>query len=340
MLHQSRNLAIAKGFTLIELLISVVIGMFLIAGVFTVYINGRVVQDKTEIQTRLIDDARFAVDTIGYDLRHAGYWGESNLHQMIKGATGTSSTSEPKTVGSDPMDPITDAESPDCGVLWYTNLTVSFNASNNSNMFSATCISSGYVPNTDVLVTKLASPHRLPVAALADNVVYVYSNLFSGELFTGKTAPTFLDAAIVGDYQQGYIHRLRTRVYYIDANTEKNDGYPSLHRLDLDVGPKLSNVMLLPGVENLQIQYGIDSTNDGSVNTYVDPAPGLHTNARSVQFWVMLRTKDPELLAGEEQTISMAGKPAEIFTDGFRRVVMSSVVKLRNPQIYSKQAGD
>ncbi|MDH5516205.1 MAG: PilW family protein [Gammaproteobacteria bacterium] len=339
MQKQSAYMITAKGFTLIELLISVVIGMFLMAGVFTVYVNGRVVQDKTEVQTRLIDDARFAIDTISYDLRHAGLWGEMNAHHLIRGALGVSTTILPKTVGSNPMDPITDLEAPDCGPSWYTDLAVSLNASDNSNIFSSTCVGAGYVAGSDILVTKYASPTRLPAASLADNVVYVYSNSFQGELFTGKTAPTFLDAATVGANQQGFIHLLNTRVYFVNPDTETGDGYPSLHRLNLAAGPRLADVMLLPGVADLQIQYGVDTTGDGSVNTYLDPAPGLLSTTKAIQFWVMLRTKDDELLAGETQTISMAGQPAITYNGGPRRVVMSTVVKLRNRQTFSTQSG-
>lgn len=339
MQKQSKFAYSVKGFTLIELLISVVIGMFLMAGVFTVYVNGRAVQDKTEVQTRLIDDARFAIDTISYDLRHAGLWGEMNAHHLIRGALGVSTTILPKTVGSNPMDPITDTESPDCGTSWYTDLAVSLNASDNSNIFAATCVGASYVAGTDILVTKYASPTRLPVAALADNVVYIYANSFQGEIFTGKTAPTFLDAATVGAAQQGFIHLLNTRVYYVKPYTETGDGYPSLHRLNLAAGPKLADVMLLPGVADFQIQYGVDTTGDGSVNTYLDPAPDLLANTKSIQFWVMLRTKHDELLATETQTISMAGKPAVTFTGGPRRVVMSTVVKLRNRQTYATVSG-
>ena len=333
---------VAKGFTLIELMLAMVIGTFLVAGVFTVYINGRTAQDNTEKQSRMIDDARFAIETISYDLRVAGLWGESNTSQLMRGALGVSAAILPKTVAPNPLPAITDVTAPDCDVLWYSDLKNSLNASNDINLFSGTCIDDAdYLPLTDVLVTKYASPSRLPVASLADNIVYAYSNRFEGELFIGKTAPTFLDVATVGASQEGHVHRLKTRVYYIDKNTELSDGYPSLHRLDLDVGPKISNSMLLPGVENLQIQYGVDTNGDGSVNTYVDADP-LDTKQVSkvlaVQFWVTVRSRDKELPSGTTQSIVLAGNTT-VHNDGFRRVVMSAVVKLRNREVFATASG-
>ena len=331
---------IARGFTLIELMLAMVIGTFLIAGVFTVYINGRAAQDNTEQQSQIIDDARFAIETLSYDLRVAGFWGQASSAGLIAGAQGV--TVNAKTVAPDPLPAITDLIAPDCGILWYTDLENSLAASNDSNIFAGTCIDNAdYVPLTDILVTKYASPSELPVASLANNVVYIYSNYFKGEIFIGKTAPTNLDAGNTSDNQIASIHRLRTRVYYIDKNTESSDGYPSLHRLDLDVGPKLSNSMLLPGVENLQIQYGIDTNGDGSVNTYVDADPldtKQITKVLAVQFWVTVRSREQELPAGTTQTIVLAGNTT-VHNDGFRRVVMSSVIKLRNREVYATKSG-
>ena len=329
-----------KGFTLIELMLAMVIGLFLMAGVFTVYVNGSVAQDNTEKQSRLVDDARFAIEAITSDLRYSGFWGKTNTFEYLRGELNANSNILPKTVGA-VLPPITTATGPDCGVNWYNDLQRAFNASNGTNLFAGTCIGAEYVANTDVLVTKYASATPILAENLEDAVVYVYANYSSfGEIFIGKTAPTFLDDA-PDIRQRGTIHRLRTRVYYIDKDTEGADGYPSMHRLDLDAGPKLANTMLLPGVENLQVQYGIDNNGDGSVNLYVDPDPLdliLQSQVVSVQVWVTVRSRDVELPVGIKQTIKSAGVET-VHDDGFRRIVMSSVVLLRNKRTFDTTSG-
>ena len=334
---------IAKGFTLIELMLAMVIGIFLMAGVFTVFTNGRTAQDTVEKQSRLVDDARFAVETLTNDLRYAGFFGKTNSYEYLRGEKNSDSAILPKTVPNpgDSLPAITDLIAPDCSPLWYADLKRAFDASNNMNLFAGTCVGAGYVPLTDVLVTKYAAYNEIDVDSLAEGVVYVYANYNSfGEIFIGQTAPTFLDGGI-DEKQKGTIHRLRTRVYYIDKDTETNDNYPSLHRLDLDAGPKLSNLMLLPGVENLQIQYGIDSNGDGSINTYIDPDvvdEAQLAKVVAVQFWVTVRSRQVELPPGVTQTIEVAGQ-STTYTNGFRRIVMSSVVMLRNKREYEIKSG-
>ncbi|MDH5484260.1 MAG: prepilin-type N-terminal cleavage/methylation domain-containing protein, partial [Gammaproteobacteria bacterium] len=67
-----------KGFTLVELMVSIVIGLFLLAGVLTVFTNSRQSQRVVDEDVRMMDDARFALETIAYDLRHAGGYGHHN----------------------------------------------------------------------------------------------------------------------------------------------------------------------------------------------------------------------------------------------------------------------
>lgn len=333
-----------KGFTLIELMLAMVIGTFLMAGVFTVYINGRAAQDNTEKQLTLVDDGRFAIEAISEDIILSGLWGQTANLGFISGHQSIRTQSIiPKTVAPDPLPTITDLESPDCGVYWYLEFDESLNASNGTNIFSGECIDDAdYLAGTDLLVTKFAAPSpTVAVASLADNVVYVYSNKFRGEVFIGKTVPTNLDAAELGADQQATIHRLKTRVYYIRKDSGATVGYPSLHRLDLDVGPKISDTLLLPGVENFQVQFGIDTTNDGSADMYVDAdstVTNLLTRIKTVQFWVLMRSRDIELPDGTVQTIVMAGQSRN-YNDGYRRIVMSAVVIPRNRQNFNVRTG-
>ncbi|MDH5425639.1 MAG: PilW family protein [Gammaproteobacteria bacterium] len=336
-LSQSRSTIM--GFTLIELLISMAIGTFLIAGVFKVFSNGRVAQGAIELQTQLIDDARFSLRTLSYDLRHAGLWGRTNNDSEIAGAVGV----DPAFGRSRELTDVYPTLAGDCAADWYRNLNESFFVSENSNPYADTCIPSDqYVPNTDVLVVKYAPPAPIADADLAANVVYIYANSFHGELFIGPTAPQF-SRDIADLVPQNF--RLKARTYFVNKFTDfDGDNYPSLHRVELAIGPSLTNTMLIPGVEDLQVQLGWDNDNDGSVDMYVDGNSALMqgvekidlSQVKSVQFWVLIRAQHADLLtdasgtAIETQSLSLAGRPAQLFDDGFRRVVMSTVVKLQN----------
>lgn len=325
------------GFTLIELMIASAIGTFLLAGVFTVFSNGRQTQGAIEAQTQLVDDGRFAIRTLYYDLRHAGLWGQTNNYSKMAGALGVDAKTT--IVGTEPVMP---GLSGDCKVGWYRDLKESFFVANNINPYSASCIPNGeYRLNTDVLVVKYAPPTPIDDASLAADTVYVYSNNFEGQLFVGPPAPTWKQG-LEGQSPKNYV--LRARAYFVNEFTDYNgDGYPSLHRIALATGPSLVNTMMIPGVEDFQIQLGLDTNGDGAVNMYVDadnPEVGPEmAEVKSVQFWVMLRSRDKEFKAGEIQNLSMAGRVPVEYKDGYRRAVVSSVVKLKNRPDLVKKAG-
>lgn len=349
MLEQSTQIKKQAGFTLIELMISVAIGFFLMAGVFTVFSNGRQAQGIIDGQTQLIDDARFAFTSISYDIRHAGLWGKTNSFNEFAGTVSvidgvlTESAKPREGTAAIPAIP------GDCETSWYRNLSESFFVSNNVNPYVTTCIpNASYQANTDVLVVKYAPPTAIPAASLAPSIVYVLSNSFQGELFVGDTQPAWItenDDLVASNY------RLQARAYYVNTYTDvSGDGYPSLHRIELAQGPSLTDNMLIPGVEDFQLQLGLDTDNNGSVDMYVDAddARLLWDYVTTVQFWVMVRSRYGVLrladaangVAAETQSISMAGREATTFSDGYKRIVMSTVVKLQNRIAASDRAGN
>jgi len=341
----SQSTSKIAGFTLIELMIALAIGSFLIAGVFKVFTNGRMAQGTVEIQTQLIDDGRFALRALSYDLRHAGLWGRTNNDDQIARALGTEQSARPPELPN----PLPALPS-DCYAGWYYDLNKSFFVSENSNPYSDTCIPSDqYVANTDVLVVKYASPTPLVDTILTSTNVYAYTNHFYGELFVGPDAPQF-SRDLPGMVPQNY--SLKSRAYFVNRYTDyAGDEYPSLHRIELTTGPSISNQMLIPGVEDLQVQLGWDKDGDeeSSVEMYIDANSDLITGegdklnlsqVKAVQFWVLLRSREIELLPGESQFISLAGREPKEYTDGFRRVVMSSVVRLQNRMHKTKAAGE
>lgn len=348
MLKQSTQINKQAGFTLIELMISVAIGFFLMAGVFTVFSNGRQAQAVIDEQTVLIDDARFAFTSISYDLRHAGLWGRTNNYKEISGTVfdvnGTLTESTIPREGTAAIPAIVG----DCETSWYRNLSESFFVSNNVNPYLTTCIPNGnYQANTDVMVVKYAPPTAIAATSLAADVVYILSNSFQGELFIGDTQPAWTNN-IAGLAASNY--RLKARAYFVNTFTDvSGDGYPSLHRIELATGPSLTDNMLIPGVEDFQLQLGLDMDNNGSVDMYVDADDARleWDNVTTVQFWVLVRSRNGMLrpadvangVAAETQTISMAGRAATTFSDGFKRVVMSTVVKLQNRLAVSDRAG-
>ena len=77
------NFKRSSGFSLIELMLAMLIGLIIMGGVMQLYVTTRDTQRGSEDQLALLGDARFAIESIAYDLRHAGVWGRHNNSQLI-----------------------------------------------------------------------------------------------------------------------------------------------------------------------------------------------------------------------------------------------------------------
>ena len=93
----------------------------------------------------------------------------------------------------------------------------------------------------------------------------------------------------------------------------------------------LNDEELVPGVEDLQVQLGIDTDADGSVNSYLNPGSPALAGARivAVRLWLRLRTEQAELGFTDNATYDYAGRKVEP-ADGLRRLVVSTTIQLRN----------
>ena len=305
----NNNKICQKGFTLIELMLSLLIGLFLIAGVFTVYINSSKSQRSVEVEVKMLDDARFALDVIGYDLRHAGMWGQFKESAKAEG-------SNILVAG-------------ECRASWAVDASSPVFGFNDPlpNPYSGVCLNDFYAG--DLFETRYVMSS--PVVAIDPSILYLYANYSKGTFMLGG-------GPVVNDGGNGN-YPVVAHAYYLKSWTdEKGDGIPSLHQITLQPGPSVTDIMLLSGVEDLQIQFGIDTTNDGAVNRYVNPSPGINwKKVISAQVWLVMRSanKYPNIdtsVSFNQQPFSSTGGTVAYGNDGYRRVMVNTVVQLRNSE--------
>lgn len=340
MLRPSDKLKIyarGTGFSLIELMLAMLIGIIIIGGVMSLYISTRNTQRTSQDQLQMIADGRFVINTIAYDLRHAGYWGEADLNQSIRCRKGDADcvTALPAATG-------------DCAASWYIDLEKPITASDDVTNFATTCTSNDYKIGTDVLGVHYADAITVASSALAANITYIRSNYEVGGLFVGAVVPVTSSYEGLKYWEDTPRNNIRSanrklvaHLYYVSKNYRPGDGIPSLHRVELQPGPIMKDTALLPGVADLQLQYGVDTNTpqDINANSYVNAGniPMDSTGVpqwgrvRSVKIWVLMRSerKDRDGVAGE-QKFTLANKPEQIYNDGYRYYLVSSVVKLRN----------
>jgi len=310
------------GMTLVELMVASVIGSILIAGAITVYVQSRANYRVADSVARLQDNLRFALDTLEPDIRLAGFWGLHNQAALIDAGAVTVSC-------------------PGGAAAQATALAIGRRAiavEARDDAYDLACPGRSPRAGSDVLLLRHASDRRTPPAALGPGQVYAELSYTGGSLFDDGVPPA---AAAPAEYREVVFH-----AYYV-GDSSFEPGTPALRRLTLvDGGAQaaLQDEELLPGVENLQVQFGLDSDGDGTVDRYVDGDHPLATPERiqAVRLWLLLRAETSEAGLGfvddrvyqpadaDLAPIQPGADPA--YPAAFRRAAVSKTILLHNRQ--------
>ncbi|HEX2494965.1 MAG TPA: PilW family protein [Steroidobacter sp.] len=309
----------SRGVSLVELLVALTIGGILIYGATKMYVGSRKIYEVNKSAARLQETARYALGVIEPDVRMSNYWG------LVKGAGAITGSSRP-------TDPSLGAPT-DCGNNFAHHLLSALEGSNNS--YNLPCAPhTAAVSSADTLTVRRAS---IAASTPTNNRLQVCSTRVAGRLFSDGGACTAPPAGQVND--------LLVNTYYVDQNS----GTPSLRRKALKAGPAFSDEEITPGVEDLQVQFGIDPTGDsGTATRYVNPG-AVPANAQivSVRLWILARSEAREIgfkndrvyeygdrdeANGTTSDVSdpSAATRAYAPNDGFRRLLVSRTIHVRN----------
>jgi type IV pilus assembly protein PilW len=142
-------------------------------------------------------------------------------------------------------------------------------------------------------------------------------------------------------------HRLVANGYYVSANSSLDtpgNAVPSL-RVKTLAGLSVIDQEVLPGVEDMQVEFGIDTDvlgagsagGRGTINRYVNPGdpllnPVLNPDVEilAVRIWLRVRAERPDIAYTDTAPYAYADRVIPAFGDGFRRVVVSKTIYLRN----------
>lgn len=329
----------SAGFSLIEMLVAMLIGLIIMSGVMQIYVSTRDTQRGSEDQLEMLGNARFAIEAISYDLRHANIWGRHNNGQLVQCQKSTATSALPCPAGHEM--PLATA---DCASEEYINVERPVFADDDNNLYSGTCAAESYLAGTDILTVRYADTNRLATADLSQDVAYLRTSLTGSMLFVADGSGGLPAAPMVPGWSDNTLssnHLLVSRAYYVsDYSDTPGDGLPSLRRSDLLAGPEMVSDVLLTGVEDFQLEFGVDiGTNgvkgdrDGQVDSYVKASSVCNwaLDVVAVRIWVLMRSEHTDRSdIGSAQTFTIAGNTVNTPNDGYRRYLVSGVVKLRN----------
>jgi len=310
------------GLTMVELMVALAIGSFLIVGAVQIYNQSRQAFVVNESIARVQETAQFAMDTIETDLRMASNWGRNSRGLAVEG----------RSIAADP-NPLGLAAPPDCGADWALNLALPIDGSNNAYALACPALG-GSQANSDVVTVRRAT---VQPTALEPGRLQIQSTRIQGRLFDdGNIPPDFspVDSAT---------HNLMISSYYVAPTSDLIPGVPTLRRKILTIragAPFIDDQEVAPGVENIQIQLGIDVDEDNTVDRYVNPgdpiydpaAAGYVPGARvlTARLWMLVRGVTPEFGVQDVRNYQPGDVALGVQNDSFRRLQISKTILLRN----------
>jgi type IV pilus assembly protein PilW len=304
------------GMSLIELLVAMTIGVVLIFGAAQVYMDSSKTYSINESTARLQENARYALSVLEPDIRMANYWGLVKGADLIDGKAAQfvgGAAAAPSTLGG--------AAATTCGSNFGLDLQLYIEGTNDSYTHTGGCAPFGTaMPNADTVTIRRAST-VLDNTAAASGPLRICSTRTAGSLVTDSTGG--LCATVPTDAQ---INDLIVHLYYVDQ-TSSQAGVPSLRRKFLTPAPDFQDEEIVAGVEDMQIQYGVDPTGGsgvtgGAATQYLDAGTQL-TNLLngtaqivSVRVWILTRADAPETGFTDDRTYEYGDRLAANGTTG------------------------
>jgi type IV pilus assembly protein PilW len=329
------------GYTIIELMIAITISLIILAGLVSIFANNSRTRGEIERANQQTENGRYALQAITDDLHNAGYLAEFNPAALATPAA-KPNPCDTTVAGLNGALPI--------AVQGYDN-----------GANAPTCLND-LRAGTDILVVRHASTCAVGSAGcdanLAGDPYFQASDCNNAtELASGNVATYYVldtNPANFTLHQKDCVtlanqYQYQTHIYFVANDDHPGDGIPTLMRAELGAGA-FSIVPLAEGVENLQIEYGLDTSSPttgtpavytANPDSYNGCAPaicvGYWQNTVAAKINVLTRnttttqgyvdSKTYTLGLNFDGTVNTVGP----FNDGYKRHAFESVVTLNNP---------
>lgn len=279
-----------SGFSLVELMVAMTIGFIVVGAVGYLYIGTRGAFRTTDNMSRMQESARYALDVLSRDLRMAGYRGCASasgvFNNILNSNTQTAYKFNEALSGYDAS-----------GGVWLPALPSGAGGLDALLIRSGTdafilrgAFGSGasvtQQPGNTSADLKVTPDHDLEIGDLAmatdctHATVFQVTQLNTPATGTGKNVVHNSGAGLPGNstndlghnFVNGEVIKMQSKTYFIregKGSTAANRRY-SLWEFDNYRAPSGNNpAELVGGIENMQIEYGIDTSGDHAADSYV-----------------------------------------------------------------------
>lgn len=333
--HHSHRIGSQHGLSLVELMISVVIGLVVLLALSSIFLSSNRSSLEMRKSTQQQESGRYASQLLYEDLMLAGYLSEFDASPL------TSPAALPDICATDMT-------------TLLSGLPLHVQGMNNAAT-TPSCLSD-LKTGTDIIVVKRVStcvagnancaaflagvPHfqaslctptdgsgaELAHAANnnADYAAYYFA--FSGTLADFTRRKTSCGTTLAD------IRRYLVHIYFIANNNVAGDGIPTLKRAELGAGG-FTIVPLVDGIENMQVEYGVDTNGDGMPNSYKSVPASIDEWRGAMSARVHLLARNTVKTQGytDSRTYVLGDETVGASNDGYKRHVYSTAVQFVNP---------
>ncbi len=337
------------GLTLIEFMVSIVIGMLMIAALATLIANQSGTRAEIDKSGRMIENGRYAIQTLANDLQMAGYWGEVSTAPIVDPAL----NHYPCSVAA-------------ADITAAMGLHVQgFDSPATLPAPGLDCVKN-HKPGTDVLVVRRVDPDMSDLESAPGVIDPTKAKAGQVYLQTGLSGSDFAQVLQAGDGSTdaatfslkkkngtpANLRKVMVHIYYVSkcsvqvgttcTGGDNGNPIPTLKRVDLSVAAGATAfspaVTIAEGIENMQIDYGVDTDGNGSPDGVDVSGAGLTfatwPNAVTVKVHLLARSSEvsPGHVDAKSYALGTAGTVTAASDEkGYRRHVFVQSVRLVNP---------
>ncbi len=390
MIDARPNMIASRGFSLMELMVAMAIAMTLLAALSSVFSQSISAREKIDLEGQKIETARYSLDTLAEDIRLAGFYG--TLAPSLSGATLVNGATPTDWKYADPCSTASGNQpgwDSSTNPIQVPFAIFGYEAHGTGSLPSAlTACLDNYKTGTDVFMIRRASTSTVTVGGtgyIAGEPYLQVSTCPDGAVdalpaqpppFISKSTTTSTDYNLhslgctpTTPGANAPVRKLLTRIYYVsrcddctnnlDNDTSTTgDGVPTLKMLELGIPTSGGTTMAMnlrtiaPGVDNMHLEYGIDTDDNGSIDAWVvsnedprqtgstgTPVTGMRLDGSTENRWedvmaikLFMVTRDGKKTTGYTDTKSfvLGTRSVAATGDSFHRKLMSSTIKLVN----------
>ncbi len=313
-----------QGMTLVELMIAMLLSLVLAGAIVSVFVNNSHSFKQDENLLRMQDDARHALRQLAFDISMAGHYADLLVPGIVTADTALTLSADCGPAGQANWI----YRTVDAATGESLSVTAVDNASSAQAVAAHSCISGSEIePGTDIVSIKRVMGTE--AGSLRAGGIYLRTNGTDGLLFRAPlTSTPTVDVAVPrADWE------FRPSIYYVRRYaTTPGDGTPTLCRKVLSgSGPAMTTECIATGIENLQIEYGVDTSDDGHPNVFLtSPTLTQMQNVVTARIYLLARTTDTDSRYTNTKTFSVSNAPDYAPGDSFHRRVFSTSVSIQN----------